>query len=157
MCRNGSHDLTTTVTFFAGRGQKNPTESRVLGAPGTPTLRGSVSHRPRTPQPASRSAAMKLDIYNLTDRSLVCHWNLESPQEYHILLPNLPISVQIPSSCTMMTVTAHQPMGQRGRKDEIWLSITSFSFKRRKNALWTVMKVDESAPWMVYRCRVSCG
>ena len=148
---------TATVTFFAGRGQKKTTKPGVLGAPGIPTLRGSVFHRPRTPQPASRSVAMKLDIYNLTDRTLVCHWNLESPQEYHILLPNLPMSVQIPSRCSMMTVTARQSMGQRGPKDGIWLSTTSFSFKRRRNALWTVMKVDEFAPWMVYRSRVSCG
>lgn len=98
---------------------------------------------------------MKLEIYNLTDRSLLCHWNSKSPQEHHILLPNQPTNIQTPNRNSMMTLTAHQSMGQRGQKDEIWLSTASFSFRRRRNALWTVAKVDESAPWMIYRCRVS--
>ena len=98
---------------------------------------------------------MKLDIYNLTDRSLLCHWNSKSPQEHHILLPNQPTNIQPPNRSSMMTLTAHQSVGQRGQKDEIWLSTTSFSFRRRRSALWTVMEVDESAPWTIYRCRVS--
>jgi len=98
---------------------------------------------------------MELDVYNLTDRSLLCHWNSKSPQEHHILLPNQPTNIKTPERSSMMTLTAHQSMGQRGRKDEVWLSTTSFSFKRRKRALWTVMEVDKSAPWVVYRCRVS--
>lgn len=102
------------------------------------------------------SAAMKLDIHNLTDRSLLCHWDLKSP-EHHILLPNQPTNVKTPNCGSSMTLTAHQSMGQRGQKDEIWLSTTSFSFRRRSRALWAVMEVDESAPWVIYRCRVSCS
>lgn len=98
---------------------------------------------------------MKLDIYNLTDRSLLCHWDLKSPQEHHILLPNQPTSLKTHNSNSTMTLTAHQSMGQSGQKDEIWLSTTSFSFRRRSRALWTVMEVDGSSPWAIYRCRVS--
>lgn len=97
---------------------------------------------------------MKLDVYNLTDRSLLCHWNSKSPQEHHVLLPDQPTNIRTPDHSSMMTLTAHQSMGQSGQKDEIWLSTTSFSFKHRKHALWAVMEVDESAPWMVYRYRV---
>lgn len=98
---------------------------------------------------------MKLDIYNLTDRSLLCHWNSKFPQEHHILLPNQLTNVETPSRSSMVTLTAHQSMSQRGEKDEIWLSTTSFSFKRRMRALWMVIEADESAPWTIYRCKVS--
>jgi len=98
---------------------------------------------------------MKLDIYNLTDRSLLCQWDFHAPQEHHILLPNQPTNVKAPNRSSSMTLTAHQSMSQSGQKDEIWLSTTSFSFRRRKCALWTMMEVDESAPWTIYRCRVS--
>jgi hypothetical protein len=100
---------------------------------------------------------MKLDVYNLTGRSLLCHWDFKSSQEHRILLPNQPTNIKTPSRSSRMTLTAHQSMGQRGQKDEIWLSTTSFSFRRRRRALWAVMEVDESAPWTIYRCRVSCG
>lgn len=98
---------------------------------------------------------MKLEIHNLTGRSLLCHWDFTSPQEHHILLPNQPTSVKTTNHNSRMTLTAHQSMGQRDQKDEIWLSTTSFSFRRHRRALWAVMEVDESAPWMVYRCKVS--
>ena len=101
------------------------------------------------------SAFMKLDIYNLTDRSLLCHWNFKSPQEHHILLPNQPTNVKTPNRTSIITLTAHQSISQRGQKDEIWLSTTSFSFGCRSSALWKVMELDESAPWMIYRSRVS--
>lgn len=100
---------------------------------------------------------MKLDIYNLTDRSLLCQWNFKSPQEHHILLPSQPTSIKTPKRSSTMTLTAHQSMSQRGQKDEIWLSTTSFSFKRRSRASWVVMEVDESSPWTIYRSRVSCS
>lgn len=103
----------------------------------------------------ARSPFMKLDIYNLTDRSLLCHWNFKSPQEHHILLPNQPTNVKTPSRTSVMTLTAHQSISQGGQKDEIWLSTTSFSLECRSRVLWTVMELDESAPWIIYRARVS--
>ena len=120
-----------------------------------PTLRKGRSLSPRSFQVVFGSTAMKLDIYNLTDRSLLCQWDFNSPQEHHILLPNQPTNVKAPNRSSSMTLTAHQSMGQSGQKDEIWLSTTSFSFRRRKGALWTMMEVDESAPWTIYRSRVS--
>ena len=117
----------------------------------------SVSWFPHTltSNPVARSTFMKLDIYNLTNRSLLCHWNFKSPQEHHILLPNQPTNIKTPNRTSIMTLTAHQSISQRGQKDEIWLSTTSFSFKSRSRALWTVMELDESAPWIIYRSKVS--
>ena len=121
-----------------------------------PTLRVGLLVTPRCSRAALGSATMKLDVYNLTDRSLLCHWGTKSPQEHHILLPNHPTNIKTLNRNSTMTLTAHQSMGQSGQKDEIWLSTTSFSFSRRSRALWAVMEVDESAPWTIYRCRVSC-
>lgn len=117
-----------------------------------PTPKGSLAL-----PTVARSAFMKLDIYNLTDRSLLCHWNLNSPQEHCILLPNQPTNIKTPNRRAMMTLTAHQAINQRGQKDEVWLSTASFSPNSRSRALWTVMELDESAPWTIYRSRVSHG
>ncbi|KAF9654083.1 PLC-like phosphodiesterase [Thelephora ganbajun] len=117
-----------------------------------PTLRKGLLLSPHS---ASKSTVMKLEIYNLTDRSLLCHWGSKPSQEHHILLPNQPTNIKTPNRSSMMVLTAHQSMGQGGQKDEIWLSTTSFSFIRRRRALWMMIEVEESAPWTIYRCRVS--
>ena len=63
-----------------------------------PTLRKGHSLSPRSFQVVVFGyTAMKLDIYNLTDRSLLCQWDFHSPQEHHILLPNQPTNVKAPN------------------------------------------------------------